>query len=179
MILEYYKPGSKYTWEQLDKLTGKKEGLWTFPSLAMIQLKNMGFDVVSIEDFDYVRFSTEGETYLIERLGEMVGTAQIEHGDIQYEKKNAELFLETFDFTPRVPDLNDIAKLLEDGYLIICNVNCSHFVVIYRINKSFIYIHDPGLPPRPSLKIAHDKFEKWWGFPSVREKNVMAFRYRR
>jgi hypothetical protein len=187
MILGYYMPGAKYTWEVLDKLTGKKEGLWTWPLFAMIQLKNRGFDVVNIEDFDYNRFSKEGDTYIKERYGEEVGTAQIEHSDIPYEMKNAELFMKEFEFKPRVPDLQDIGKLLEDGYLVICNVNsCAlddlpgysgHFVVIYQINSSHLFIHDPGLPPRESRKVAHDKFVMSWAYPSEQEKNVMAFRY--
>jgi hypothetical protein len=188
MILEYFTPGEEYTWELLDKLTGKKEGLWTWPLFAMIQLKSRGFDVVNIEDFDYNRFCKEGETYIKERYGEEVGTAQIEHSDIPYEMKNAELFIKNFEFKPRVPDLQGIGKLLEDGYLIICNVNsCAindlpgysgHFVVIYQINSSHLLIHDPGLPPRESREVAHDKFVKSWAYPSEQEKNVMAFRYR-
>jgi len=188
MILEYFTPGAEYTWELLDQLTGKKEGQWTWPLFAMIQLKNRGFDVVNIEDFDYNRFSNEGETYIKEKCGEEVGTAQIKHSDIPYEMKNAELFMKDFMFEPRVPDLQDIGKLLGDGYLIICNVNsCAlndlpgysgHTVVIYKINRSHLFIHDPGLPPLQSRKIAHDKFVMSWAYPSEHEKNVMAFRYR-
>ncbi len=57
MVLKYYMPDRDYTWNELDNLTGKKEGLWTWPLFAMIQLKARGFDVIDIEDFDYNKFS--------------------------------------------------------------------------------------------------------------------------
>ncbi len=123
MVLKYFNPNVNYDWDALDKLTGKKEGLWTWPLYAMIQLEEDGFDVIYIEDFDYDRFSKEGEPYVMESFGQEVGTAQIENSDIAYEMKNAELFLKQCHFEPRMPDFQDIKNLLETSYLLICNVN--------------------------------------------------------
>jgi hypothetical protein len=186
MLLKYYTPTLEYSWAELDKLTGKKEGLWTWPLYGMIQLKQMGFDVVDIEDFNYERFSQEGEAYVKERYGEEVGTAQIEHSDIPYEMKNAELFLKCLEFEPRLPDLKDIRCLLNGGYLVICNVNSCilnnlpgyscHFILINDIGSEHLHIHDPGLPPNESRKVTHEKFMASWAYPSEMEKNVMAFR---
>lgn len=30
MLLKYFYPNEEYSWEELDKLTGKKEGMWTW-----------------------------------------------------------------------------------------------------------------------------------------------------
>ncbi len=189
MVLKYFNPNVNYDWDALDKLTGKKEGLWTWPLYAMIQLEEDGFDVINIEDFDYDRFSKEGEPYVMERFGQEVGAAQIENSDIAYEMKNAELFLKQCHFEPRMPDLQDIKNLLETSYLLICNVNSfvlndihgysGHFVVVYDINNKYLTIHDPGLPPHESRRVTHDKFIKSWAYPSEKEKNIMAIRYRK
>lgn len=189
MLLKYYLPTANYQWDELDRMTGKKEGLWTWPMYGMIQLTEIGFEVVDIEDFDYERFSKEGEPYIKERYGEEVGTAQIQHSDIPYEMKNAEQFLKCLKFEQRLPDVQDIKGLLSEGYLVICNINgCAlndfpgysgHFVLIHQIGNSQLLIHDPGLPPHESKKVTPEKFLASWAYPSEREKNVMAFRLRR
>jgi hypothetical protein len=187
MLLKYFMPNLDYSWAELDKLTGKKEGLWTSPLYGMIQLKQMGFEMIDIGVFDYERFSQEGESYVKERYGEKVGTEQIEHCDIPTEMKNVELFLECIELEQRLPDLKDIIDLLKAGYLVICNVNScmlndlpnyiGHFVLIYHIGSDYILMHDPGLPPNESRKVTHDKFLASWAYPSESEKNVMAFRF--
>ena len=189
MILKYFNPSDNYDWNELDKLSGKKEGLWTWPLYAMVKLEENGFDVVNIEDFDYDRFSKEGEPYVMERFGPEVGAAQIKNSDIAYEMKNAELFLKRCQFEPRMPDLQDIENLLKNGYLLICNVNscalndihgyCGHFVVVYDINNKYLTLHDPGLPPHESRRVARNKFIRSWAYPTEKEKNVMAIRYRK
>jgi hypothetical protein len=188
MVLKHFIPHENYDWETLDKLTGKKKNLWTWPLYAMARLTEKGFDVVNIEDFDYVRLSKEGEPYIIERFGKEVGTEQIKNSDISYETKNAEPFLKQCHFEQRIPDLKDINKLLKNGYLLICNVNsCTlndiegysgHFVVVYEIDNAHLTVHDPGLPPHESRKVDHNKFIMSWAYPSEREKNGIGIRYR-
>lgn len=187
MLLKYYFPKREYSWSELDELTGKKEELWTWPLHAMLRLKDMGFEMINMEDFDYHRFAQEGPSYLKERLGEEVGTAQIVHSDIPCEMKNAELFLQHFDYSPHIPGLDDLRKLLHQDFLVICNVNsCAlnghegyigHFVLVYGIDDNAVIIHDPGPPHRKARKVAHDLFVKAWAFPTEKEKNLMAFRY--
>lgn len=186
MVLKYFTPNQNYDWEVLDELTGKKKDLWTWPMYAMTQLKEKGFDVVSIEDFDYNRFSREGEPYIMERFGQEVGLAQIQNSDIPYEMKNAELLLKHCKFEQRLPDLQDINMLLKNGYLLICNVNSQalnqidgytgHFVVVYDIDDTHLKIHDPGLPPHESRKVDYDRFIKAWAYPSEKEKNVIGIK---
>jgi hypothetical protein len=188
MLLKYQFSELEYSWSELDRLTGKKEGLWTWPLYAMLQLNDMGFEIINMEDFDYYRFAQEGPSYLKERLGEEVGTEQIEHSDIRYEMKNAALFLQRFDCSPHIPGLKDISSLISQGFLVICNVNScmlngndgysGHFILVYGVDDTSLIIHDPGPPPRESRIVPHDLFVKAWAFPAETEKNLMAFRYR-
>lgn len=92
-VLKYFLPERDFTWEELDKLTAKKGNLWTWPMAATINLKKMGFEAVSMTDFDYKRFSEEGGAYLVEKFGEEKGKAQIEHSDIEQERRLAKSFM--------------------------------------------------------------------------------------
>ncbi|MGA2151126.1 MAG: hypothetical protein ABSG48_03055 [Geobacteraceae bacterium] len=160
MILKHFTPTKIYSWDVLDELTGKREGLWTWPQLAIIQMKRIGFDVICIDDFDYAQFGIRGDKYIRERYGDEVANAQKQHSDIPCEMDNAKLFLKEIEITSRVPEIHDMVDLLRNRYLIICNVNscklngtvgyCGHFVVVYRIDGAYVYLHDPGLPPHKS-----------------------------
>ena len=188
MVLKYFTPATIYSWKSLDELTGKREGLWTWPLLAMVQMKRLGFDVIYIDDFDLNQFSQQGYGYIKERCGEEFANAQGDHSDIPYEMKNAEIFLNEIGVTPRIPEIQDMVKLLEDGYLVICNVNgcmlngttgySGHFVVVYKINEGYIHLHDPGLPPHKARKVLQETFIASWAYPTVQDKNIMAFKFR-
>jgi hypothetical protein len=187
MILKYYFQKEKYSWKELGELTGKKEGLWTWPLYGMIRLKEKGFDIINMEDFDYEKFINLGKQYILERFGKEVGTAQIKNSDIPYEINNAKIYQKNFDFPPCIPTFDDIKKLLDEGYLIITNVNSKalngidgyigHFVLIYNLDEKNLFIHDPGLPPFKARKVSHDRFTKAWAYPSEKEKNLIALRY--
>jgi len=187
MILEYYFPEEKFTWEELDKLSGKKEGLWTWPLKTMIHLKDRGLQVINREYFDYERFSREGDSYLIGRFGEEVGRSQIENSDIPSEMENAKRILTDIDLELRVPGFSDIRELLNEGFLVVCNVNLhalngdpgysGHFVLIIGIDDGSLYMHDPGPPPVKNRKVSHGQFLKAWAYPSDKDKNMIAFKY--
>ena len=83
MVLKFFLPEKDLSWRELDKMTAKKKNLWTWPMQGLLNLKKMGFEIVQIEDFDYEKFSREGEKYLVKELGREVGEAQIKHSDIQ------------------------------------------------------------------------------------------------
>jgi len=186
MVLKYYFPEEEYSWKELEKLTGKKEGLWTWPLYGMLRLQEKGFDIINMEDFDYRRFIRLGKSYLLERLGREAGTAQIENSDIPFEINNAKQFIKYFNGPPQIPSIDDIKKLLDINYLIICNVNSNalngmqgytgHFILVYHLDKNYLYIHNPGLPPIEAHKVSYDGFTKAWAYPEKRDKNLIALR---
>jgi hypothetical protein len=85
MILKYYWPDKDYSWEKLEKITAKVEGLWTWPIAGMLWLHNNGFEVRTVKAFDYKEFVSKGSDYLISFYGEQVGRSQIAHSDINQE----------------------------------------------------------------------------------------------
>lgn len=175
IVLGFFQPQQDYSWEELDQISAKKEGLWTWPLAGMLELKDKGFDVVLIEKFDYGRF------------GEEVAHAQIKHSDIQQERRFAIELGRKIDVDRRIPNIGDIVALMKRRFIVICNVNsrklnrkkgyAGHFVVITGYRDGKLILHDPGLPPFKDRAVSKTRFEKAWQYPNVAVKNVMAFRY--
>ncbi len=182
-------PERKFSFADLDKISAKVPGKWTWPTAAMIWMIEQGLDMVLIEDFDYEDFASRGDLYLIERLGDEVAKAQIENSVIDQELEFARKFAKIAPLECRLPSFGDINKLLKEGYLVICNINAAalydrpgysgHFIVIFDCDKKTLTIHDPGLPPKPSLKVDKKVFEKSWAYPTEREKNLLAVRLKK
>lgn len=189
MVLAYFFPGRDFSWNELDRISKKAKGLWTWPLAALLWLTENGFEVKNIEVFDYPAFVKRGGKYLVETFGEEMGKAQIEHSDIEQERKISKDFVKQVRTEQRLPMLRDIQKLLQEGFLVVCNVNArvlnqkpgyaGHFVVITTLDGKQITLHDPGLPPVKNRKVTSARFEKAWAYPDKQAKNVMAFRRRK
>lgn len=189
MVMKHCWPERDYSWEELEKITAKVEGLWTWPMSGMLWLREQGMEVKHMEVFDYEKFAEEGGQYLIDQYGEEVGKAQIEHSDIKQEKRFAREFVKKIETVRTIPAIDDIKTLLEEEYLLICNVNsralineegyAGHFVVVKGFDDTHLLIHDPGLPPHKNNRVGLDIFEKAWAYPNERAKNIMAFRLHR
>lgn len=186
MVLKYFEPKKDFSWEELDKITAKKENLDTWPSEGMLWLANHGYTVKVIESFNYLRFSQEGKNYIYSEFGEEVGKAQQEHADIDQGVQLAKQFISKSLWTDRVPDVEEIKNLLKEKYLVICNVNTAkmnnkngyagHFVVVKGFDDNHLALHDPGLPPSRERIVEDDTFNDAWGFPNEKARNIKAIK---
>jgi hypothetical protein len=187
MVLKYFWPETEYSWEELEKITAKVEGLWTWPLAGLLWLKSQGFDVKNIEPFDYLRFINEGGKYLLDFFGEEVGDAQIQHSDVEQERRLAKGVVKNVTVVKAVPGINDIKNLLLDGYVVICNINApavneqpgysGHFVVVKGFDDEQLILHDPGLPPLENRQVKNKIFESAWAYPDQNSKNIIAVRH--
>lgn len=185
-VLRQAFPDRDYTWEELDRLTGKRPGLWTWPTTGLLRLREMGLEVVIRESFDYRAFADRGEEYLAEHTGADVAREQAAHSDLPYEREAARRFLERGVPENGLPGFEDLEALLRQGYSIVCNVNraplmgrpgySGHFVLVYALDESSVLLHDPGPPGQPARRLPRDLFMAAWAFPDERAKNLMAFR---
>jgi len=188
MVLGYFFSERDFSWDELDRISKKVKGLWTWPLAALLWLTKNGIEVKNIEVFDYPAFIKKGGKYLIETFGEEVGRAQVEHSDIEQERRISKDFMKQVDTEQRLPALQDIKKLLREGFLVVCNINAraldqkpgfaGHFVVITKLDGKQITLHDPGLPPLKNRKVTAARFEKAWAYPDKQAKNIMAFRHK-
>ncbi|MCR4264132.1 MAG: peptidase C39 family protein [Candidatus Roizmanbacteria bacterium] len=189
MVLKYFLPEKNHTWKELEKMTAKVKDLWTWPTQGIINLHRMGFNIVDIDDFDIEKFIDNGGEYMIERYGNEVGKEQIKYSDIDQERKIHREYINLNIHQKRIPELKELKKLLDEGYLVTCNVNsyalnnekgyAGHFVVIFDYDKNNLYLHDPGLPPVKNRKVSYKQFIKAWEYPNKNARNVLAFRLRK
>ena len=186
MLLKYFYPKESYSFEKLDKITAKKESLWTWPMAGVLWLKEKGLDLKVIEYFDYEKFARKGGRYIIEEYGEEVGNSQIAHSDIKTERRLAKIYAEKIEIEKRIAASTDIKDLLKQGYLVGCNVNSrtlnnkkgysGHFVLIKGGGRNSWILHDPGSPAIENRKVGFRKFEKAWAFPNEKAKGLIGFK---
>ena len=184
MALAVHMPKREFTYDELDLISEKLPGKWTWPTAAMLWMIGEGLSLKLIEEFDYSLFVERGEGYILERFGEEVGRAQIANSDIALEREIARSFVAIAPLDRRIPELSDIRFEIERGAVAICNVNAAalsgfsgysgHFVVVCRVSDAGVVLHDPGLPPRPGLVVSAADFERAWAYPDERDKNLLS-----
>lgn len=187
MIIKHFQPRRDLSWEELEKITAKVEGLWTWTSAGELWLADNGYDIRLVTTFDYARFSDEGESYLVERYGKEVAQKQVEKSDLAQERPLALEHSRKIQTDKRIPDLSDIKRHLRDGYLVLCNVNsralngkpgfAGHFVVVIGHAGDYLIVHDPGLPPQERRIVPNDLFTTAWAFSGEHVKGFTAIKY--
>ena len=185
-VLKYFLPKKEYSWKELEQMTAKKEGLWTWQTKGLISLHKLGFEVIDISGFDIKEFIKTGEKYLQQEYGSEVANEQVTHSDIPQERALYKEFLHYVAYQKKLPTLDDIKTLLNKGFLIICNVNSSalnnrsgyvgHFVVVIGYDDEHLYLHDPGLPPLENRKVSNEQFIKSWEYPIEKAKNLTGLK---
>lgn len=186
MVLGYFEPEKEYSFEELDKLTGKVEGLWTWPQQGLICFHERGYIVKEIDDYDAHAFLQEGEDYLLRFYGADAAKEMIAHSDIKHEQEVHKKYVRANIHEKRIPNFEDIQTLLNQDFLVCCLINSKalhkkpghvgHFVLIYHCDEQTIHFHNPGLPPQPNQIISHDDFEAAWASPNEGARNIMAFK---
>lgn len=186
MVLKFFKPDVKISWDEWDELTGFEKEKGTWASAVLLWFKNNGFDVRHITLFDYEDFIENGGDYLIRLTGKKVGQWQIEHSNIPLEQKRAKTLLRAGVIENRQPTQKDIIHYLENGYLVRVLVNMAtlndktgyigHAIVVSGYDDEGFIIQDPGLPPIENRKVCFADFEAAWADPNEQSKELDAIK---
>lgn len=189
MILSKLLPERQFSMADLIKLSDVVDGNATWPSRLLIELDQLGLEIHMIEGFDAQRFIDEGEHYLKDAFGEETAAWQIQHSDIEKERRDyRELLASDVEVVNRVPTLDDIKKYLADGYMVKAVVNSKklagkdgyvgHAVLVLAIQGNEVVLHNPGLPPIPNQRVSIDVFEAAWSSPNEEAREIVAVRLR-
>lgn len=184
-VLKYFFPDKDYSFQELERITDKRPGLATWPHHALMKLDKLGLKSVNIEEFDAADFIQNGEDYLRREFGDETADWETKNSDLPYEQKTYVEYIKNFDYENRVPSIKDIQKYLKVGALVQCPINskklnglpgyAGHSVLVYDIDATRVYLHDPGLPPYESRRVSHDNFEAAWAYPDEKAKGMIAF----
>lgn len=166
MALEHI-TGKRYSWSELENLSGFEDGKAAWTIQAWQALASQGIDINMSENFDYQKYFDQGEEYL-------KGFFTTE--ELEWQLKNSNLlsikplilsFLQSVSYNQVIPDLKTIDSLLKSGYLVTVQLNSNilndtpgytaHMILVFDKEGDDYIAHDPGLPPKASRRIAGDK----------------------
>jgi hypothetical protein len=186
MALAVMWPERDFSYEELDRISMKLPGKWTWPTAAMLWMIEQGLALSLIEDFDYRAFAERGGAYLVERYGKEVGEAQMAHSDVEVERDVSRRFADVAPIERRSPTIEDLVSEMQRGAVVIVNINAAplydlegysgHFVVLCEIADDAVVLHDPGLPPNPGVRVPLDRFLAAWAYPTDRDRNLLSIR---
>lgn len=189
MLLKYTFPKERYSYKELDKLTFHKSDQWTWNTGGLLFLARKGFEIVSIENFDYKQFVEFGEEYLKMIWTEEVFEAQKKYSDFPQERKRAKKFLSegSIRHIRRPTTLSEIEEYFRKGFVVLVTINSlalekekgyvSHIVILTDIDKKTVTFHDPGLPPQEGRVASRRDFEKALYSPYREIASLIAVRH--
>lgn len=172
MLLKYYFPDEEYSWEQLERLTHKPEGKWTWAFSGLAYMKKKGLEVIHQSTMDYILFARDGRDYLQSYFTPQNLAVQDQYTDLDAAQADAKDYIDSgVEIRNTYPTYEDLQKFYDDDYLLICYVNKKHFVVVYCVTDNDVYLHNPGLPPAESQRMLKEAFTTIWN-----HGQIMAFR---
>lgn len=181
MVLKYFQPDRDYSWDELDRITAKVDGLWTWWMAGYLWLNENGYDAWDIGTFNYTRFVDEGGAYLIERYGLEAGQTRIDMSNIEQERVITQNYIEVRQGDNRPAELIDIENYLDSGHLVMCSVNgqklinepgfSGHSVLVIGYDEENLMLHNPGLPGQERQLVSKKHFASAWAIsgPSSHE----------
>lgn len=194
MGYEYFNPEKSWAWQELDELTGHKEGLTTWNMKAYIETAKMGYDVVVYDPLDYAEFVKRPKEYITEKFSPAYAEETFRLSDMEQAVADAKELLATqgLNLHARSYNLDEYKKLLDDGYLVATWVDGAvvygkankcwpHFILTHGYDDKGIIAHDPGgedlINQQPNRHIAWDIFEKANKMNDKGERGeILAFR---
>lgn len=187
MVLKYFWPKKNFTFKQLDKITAKEPGMWSWEMAGVLWLKQQGFDVKVMQVFDYNKFAKNPKEYLIKTFDQKTADEIDKHTILENEKKRARDFIKHVKPIKKIPEISNIKHYLVEGYLVVLSLNsnvlnkmpgyCGHLVLVKGFEGKHLIVHNPGgYPGKPNQKIAFELFEKAWAYPNKKAKNIIAIK---
>ena len=165
--------GRPISWQEADDMAAFQEGLYTWPARSIIELNNRFPGTRHLTDFDYDRFCREGRAYLLSYFhGDTAWVDDQEtHASPGFEKemRDAQRMIKAQLVERRNPSASDWKDILATHYVIAFvdsgvlherERGIGHSVLLYGVDGGDLLLHDPGLPPRPSVRIPVERFMK-------------------
>jgi hypothetical protein len=176
MVLEYFLPQVELSWEEVEQLSGHKEGLATWGTQHLLSLNDFGIETAWIEDVDLDRFALAPFEYMRSMFTDDEAYAyQIAHSDLSLEAKRVDEYLDRgLRFEQRVASIDDIKGFLQDKWLVRLEVNGkpladqpgygAHSVIVSGFNDDTVIIQNPdsAFGQKPNQTVSWELLERAW-----------------
>ncbi len=155
--MEYFHPEKSWSLQDLEELTGKKEGLTTWPMRLYTGLPRLGYELVVYDPTDYRRLAEDPHQYISEFFSKEYAEETFKMSDMDSVLKDTQALLSAgteFIHQERY-GLEDMKRLLDDGYVLVTWVDhakiwgkkdafWAHDILIYDYEGDTFYANDPG-----------------------------------
>lgn len=186
MILEGM-TGEHLTMSQLEALTNFQPGkeTWQFP--AILAFASRGLHVRSIEKFYPEVFAEDvAECFRMQGYSQEIIDRQFQltpslPAEQQRVKECLANPLITFDV--RLPELQDVQQAVQQGGMVMVNLNSAalnnrpgyagHFVVVHDFVDGQFIVDDPGLPGQQNRQVNMATFDRAWKEPDESLANAV------
>lgn len=189
MTLRFFDSNFDRDLDFFDAYTGKSEKFaYTWPLRTALNAALDGFHVVYIDELNLEALSKDPYQTLLEAYGEEIASDQCKNSDMVSVVSDAKelLLSRNVEIQFRVPNTDDLRRLLDDGYLLILNVNSramrgaegymGHFITVYGYDENRFSIHNPGLPPEKNVRVSDADLNRGWSYPSEKYRNILALK---
>ncbi len=177
MALKYYFPEKDFSFEELDRLTGRTQGKWTWTSQLLPVLLDNGLDAYYYSTTPYKEIKEGGEGFILEYYGQEDGRVMIDHTNFDALYSSIEKLEENKKFFNIKLDFSEIEEEFKKGHIIILLIDrkvlfnrqgtfLGHGVTITSINKTHVSIHDSG-SGGPNLAVEKEQLIKAWNAPGT------------
>lgn len=188
IMLKYFMPEREFSYDQLDEMSQKRTGKGTWWLPLLLELNRLEIAVKNIGRFDYKQFYRDGETYVRRIYPKETADYHLNRTNLNAIKPYIPEFLKNIEFESRPAVPSDIDKLLAQGWLVALALNSrtlnnqpgfvGHVVVVFKANDKYVWLHDPGLPPKPNRKISRQKLAESWYWSGQDNAALIALKLR-
>jgi len=183
-VLKYFLK-KDYSLDKLDKLTGRREGKWTWTFQMVPVLHDLGLKVKFYSKEDIEPY-LEGEPFIRKHFGKDAGKV-LKHSDVDVIANSARNTLKYNVFEKKVLSFDEIEQHIKENHVSLVVIDHNkivgkkglyqgHFVVITGFDKDYVYYHEPGPKnPEPNKKILKEVFIEAWDANGTDNDIVIVF----
>ena len=157
---------------------------------AYLFLPEMGFAVRVIEPMDFEQFAESPTEYMAAHYPAEVAEQIALEYDLEAARDVAKSIGSRphIDIEQRPAEFEDLVSLLEQGYLVICNVSFQrirgqeglegHSVLVYDVTATDVVFHDPGsiVDWRLGSQVSRQDFMHAWSYLGAGNRELFALR---
>lgn len=189
MALETVRPGRSWTIDELDRLTLRRRGEGTWTHAAYLALGRLGVEARAYDRFDYAAFAADPLNTVLDTFPPRVAHAMAQGFDLVSAAGLARELLaqRPISIVSDPVDLTTVDGLVDDGWLVIANVDATildggerpsgHSLLVYDRTESAYIAHDPGTDGQgvASRHVPRHRFEAAWSFMGPEHRELLAF----
>ncbi|MFH1501280.1 MAG: hypothetical protein ABIE22_05045 [archaeon] len=171
--------------EELDKLTGRGQGEWTYTSQIVPVLYDLGLEV-KLYSKEALEPYLGGEPFIRKHFGESADKV-IKMSNISVMVKSVKKLLKYKLFEKRLLDFKEIEQHIRKGHIPLVAIDHNvlvgvkglyqgHFVAITGFGEDSVYYHESGpANSQPNKKVKKEIFIQAWNAPGTDNDVVIVF----